>query len=116
MLVSEELALNVISYKLYDTNHGSDHEVREIILNISVPEQVVKERLLFRNALWNKIYNTITTKLATIPARGNIQEQTDQLIIVVLNIVNTLISRVKHTPYVKRWWISDLTRLYKEYT
>ena len=77
MLVSEELVSNVISCKLYDTNHGSDHEAIEMTLDISVLEQVVKERLLFRNTLWNKICNTITTKLTTIPARGNIQEQTD---------------------------------------
>ena len=116
VLVSEELASNTVKCKIHDTNHGSDHEAIEMMFGITVPEQACEERLLFRNAPWKKICDVITAKLAMIPVRSDVQEQTNQLMSVVSETVHMLTPRAKPTPYAKRWWTSDLTRLRKEYT
>ena len=54
--------------------------------------------------------------LATSSTGGDIQEQTDLLTLVVSEAVHTLTPKAKPSPYTKKWWTSDLTRLRKEYT
>ena len=58
----------------------------------------------------------ISVKLAASSVRGDVQEQTDQLTLIVSETVHTLTPKAKPSPYAKRWWTSDLTRLHKEYT
>ena len=103
VLVSEELASNVIKCMLHNTNHGSDHEAIETTFDIAVPEQVSEERLLFKNALWNKIHDMISARLVTSSTGGNIQEQTDLLTLVVSEAVHTLTPKAKPSPYAKKW-------------
>ena len=101
---------------LHNTNHGSDHEAIETTFDVAVPEQVSEERLLFKNALWNKIRDMISARLVTSSTEGDIQKQTDLLTLVVSEAVHTLTPKAKPSPYAKKWWTSDLTWLRKEYT
>ena len=103
VLVSEELASNVIKCMLHNTNHGSDHEAIETTFDIAVPEQVSEERLLFKNAPWNKIRDMISARLATSSTGGDIQEQTDLLTLIVSEAVHTLTLKAKPSSYAKKW-------------
>ena len=109
VLVSEELASNVIKCMLHNTNHGSDHEAIETTFDVAVPEQVSEERLLFKNAPWNKIRDVISARLATSSTGGDIQKQTDLPTLVVSEAIHTLTPKAKPPPYAKKWWTSDLT-------
>jgi hypothetical protein len=69
-----------------------------------------------QNALWNAIRERITHALQDRPACGDVQRQTDRLMRVVLDAVSSLTPEAKPTPYAKRWWIRDLTKLRQVYT
>ena len=101
---------------LHNTNHGSDHEAFKTTFDVTVPELIIKERLLFKNAPWKKTCELISSRPATSPTGSDVQEQTDQLTSVVSEAVHTLTPKAKPSPYTKKWWTSDLTRLRKEYT
>ena len=58
----------------------------------------------------------ISAKLVASSTKNDIQEQTDQLMLTVSETVHMFIPKAKPSPYAKRWWTSDLTRLHKEYT
>ena len=62
---------------VYRTEHGSDYRAIEIIFNIAVPERTLKQRILFKNALWNEIRNRIATALRIILVGGRVQQQID---------------------------------------
>ena len=87
---------------LHNTNHGSDHEAIETTFDVAVPEQVSEERLLFKNAPWNKIRDMISARLATSSTGGDIQEQTDLLTLVASEAVHTLTPKAKPSPYAKK--------------
>ena len=93
VLVSEELALNVIKCMLHNINHGSDYEAIKTTFDVAVPEQVSEKRLLFKNASWNKIRDMISARLVTSSTKGDIQEQTDLLTVESIDIETTNYSK-----------------------
>jgi endonuclease/exonuclease/phosphatase family metal-dependent hydrolase len=50
MLMSQELASDVLKCKIHDTEHGSDHRAIETSFDVNFPEHTTQPRLLFRNA------------------------------------------------------------------
>ncbi|KAI7722998.1 hypothetical protein KC353_g1 [Hortaea werneckii] len=50
------------------------------------------------------------------PACADVQRQADRLMHVVLDAVSTLTPKAKPSPYAKRWWTRDLTKLRRVYT
>ncbi|KAH7461722.1 hypothetical protein FOMA001_g18803 [Fusarium oxysporum f. sp. matthiolae] len=55
-------------------------------------------------------------KLSLFPWDVDVQTQTDRLMDVVLDTINSLAPRAKPSPYAKRWWTTDLTKLRRAYT
>lgn len=55
-------------------------------------------------------------KLTLLPWDGDVQAQTDRLMEVVLDAIHELVPRAKPSPYAKRWWTADLTKLRRTYT
>lgn len=72
----------------------------------------VQPRLLFKNTLWKEICGRIAARLQLTAGDvlyATVQEQTDQLMNMVLSVIHELTSVAKPSPYAKRWWTSDLT-------
>ena len=116
-LASEALAEDMITCQIHKTEHGSDHRAIETAFQIQAPEARSSEpRLLFKNAPWNKIQARIAHTLGAMPTGGSVQHQTDQLMKAVLEAVYALTPKAKPSPYAKRWWTADLTKLRKTYT
>jgi hypothetical protein len=116
MLASQELASDVLKCKIHDTEHGSDHRAIETSFDVEVPDHATQPRLLFKNASWNAIREHIAHALQDRPSCGDVQRQTDHLMQVVLEAVNTLTPKAKPSLYAKRWWTQDLTKLRQVYT
>jgi hypothetical protein len=47
---------------------------------------------------------------------SGVQRQTDQLMAVVFEAIFVLTPEAKPSPYAKRWWAKDLTKLRRVYT
>jgi hypothetical protein len=111
MLASQELASDVLKCKIHDTEHRSDHRAIETSFDVEVLDHATQPRLLFKNALWKAIRERIALVLRDRPLDSDVQKQTNRLMQVVLEAVNTLILKAKASPYAKRWWTQDLTKL-----
>ena len=73
----DELAASMIHCRILKTEHGSDHKAIETAFAIDLPEQVVEQRLLFKNALWKSIRDRIELALQRLPILEGVQRQTD---------------------------------------
>jgi hypothetical protein len=62
-----------------------------------------------------EVKERVRTKLQALPCGGIVQAQTDRPMSVVLDAINDLVPRAKPSPYAKRWWTTDLTRLRRIY-
>jgi hypothetical protein len=58
----------------------------------------------------------VASNLENIPWDGSVQQQTDRLMVAVTEAVYGLTPKAKPSPYAKRWWTTDLTRLRRTYT
>jgi hypothetical protein len=103
MLASQELASSVLKCKIHDTEHGSDHRAIETSFDVDVPEHTIQPRLLFKNAPWKAIREHNAHALHNRPTCCDVQRQTDHLMQVVLEAVNTLTPKAKPSPHAKRW-------------
>ncbi|KJZ69210.1 hypothetical protein HIM_11410 [Hirsutella minnesotensis 3608] len=73
-------------------------------------------KALFKNAPWSLIKARVKDDLRPLPWAVDVQTQTDQLTRVVLEAVHELTPRARPSPYAKRWWTKNLTRLRRVYT
>ncbi|KAF6527575.1 hypothetical protein HZS61_007877 [Fusarium oxysporum f. sp. conglutinans] len=115
-LASAELADEMVHCGIYPTEHGSDHRAIQAEFDLAMPERTAEPRLLFKNAPWNAIRERVKEKLSPLPWDGDVQTQTDRLMDVVLDAIHDLVPRAKPSPYAKRWWTTDLTKLRRTYT
>jgi hypothetical protein len=116
MLASQGLASSVLKCKIHETKHESDHHAIETLFDVEVPEHAVQTRLLFRNAPWTAIRERIAHALQGPPPDADVQRQTDCLVRVVLDAVTLLTHKARPSPYAKRWWTQDITKLGQVYT
>ncbi|KAF6515846.1 hypothetical protein HZS61_004587 [Fusarium oxysporum f. sp. conglutinans] len=115
-LASAELADEMVHCGIHPTEHGSDHRAIQTEFDLTTPERTADSRLLFKNAPWNAIRERVKDKLTPLPWDDDVQTQTDRLMEVVLNAIHQLVPRTKPSPYAKRWWTADLTKLRRTYT
>jgi hypothetical protein len=115
-LASAELADEVVHCGIHPTEHGSDHRAIQTEFDLTTPERTADSRLLFKNAPWNAIRERVKDKLTPLPWDDDVQTQTDRLMEVVLDAIHELVPRAKPSPYAKRWWTADLTKLRRTYT
>ena len=116
IFASDELATTLIQCRVYGIEHGLDYRAIETTFNITPPERIVEQRLLFKNAPWKAIQERITRALQNTPIGLGTQEQTDQLMTTVLEAVQALTPKAKPSPYAKQWWTTNLTNLQRAYT
>ena len=116
VLASAELADQLLKCAIHPCDHGSDHRAIETAFDITIEDRPSETRFLFKNAPWADIRDRVTATLTRTPWGGTIQEQTDRLIAAVTDAVFDLTPKAKPSPYAKRWWTTDLTRLRQAYT
>ena len=116
MLASTELADQLLRCTIHHCDHGSDHRAIETAFDIEVEDQPRKTRFLFKNAPWSEIRTRVESNLHRTPWGGSVQQQTDRLMAAVTEAVYSLTPKAKPSPYAKRWWTTDLTRLRQTYT
>jgi hypothetical protein len=117
VLVTEELAEERIKCAIHPTEYGSDHRPIQTVFDIDVPCREAEPRFLFKNAPWNAIRDRISRELELVCWRAwDLQGQTDRFMRIVVAAIQELTPRVRPSPYGKRWWTMDLTRLRQIYT
>jgi len=102
-LATSGLAAAMTRCEVYETEHGSDHRAITTTFDMALPPRPRKERLLFKNAPWNKIREVLAHRLGDLPLDTSVQEQADELTDTVRNTVWELTPRAKQSPYAKRW-------------
>jgi ribonuclease HI len=116
VLASAELADQVLRCTIHPCDHGSDHRAIETAFDIAIEDRPSETRFLFKNAPWSEIRARVAATLRNNPWGGNVQEQTDRLMAAVTEAVYNLTPKAKPSPYAKRWWTKNLTRLRQSYT
>ncbi|EAQ85571.1 predicted protein [Chaetomium globosum CBS 148.51] len=116
VLASAELADQLLRCTIHPCDHGSDHRAIETAFDTTVEDRPSETRFLFKNAPWAEIRTRVAANLERIPWDGNVQQQTDRLMAAATEAVYGLTPKAKPSPYAKRWWTTDLTRLRQTYT
>ncbi|KAJ6436497.1 hypothetical protein O9K51_10979 [Purpureocillium lavendulum] len=115
ILVTSELADEMITCVPHSTDHGSDHRAIHTTFDVTLPERITTPRLMFKNAPWNSIRARVEDGLRELSWTVDVQAQTDQFMRVVLEAIDHFTPRAEPTPYAKRWWTRDLTQLRQSY-
>ena len=116
IFASYELSTRLVKCGIHEVEHGSDHRAIETTFDIAPPEQIVEQRLLYKNAPWRAIQERIAKGLENTPIGAGTQQQANQLMAVVVEAVQALTPKARPSPYAKRWWTTDLTSLQRKYT
>jgi hypothetical protein len=117
IFVTERLAEEYQHCRVHRTEHGSDHRAIDTLYNIEAQRrEQIEPRLLFKNAPWTEISDRVANELQGSPRPQDTQAQTDRLLNIVATAVKALTPTARPSPYAKRWWTQDLTRLRREYT
>lgn len=102
--------------KIYECNHGSDHEAIHTRFSASLLPLQPTPRLLFKNAPWAKICEHISLNTFKISASPDeIDSYTHQIMSVVTEAIDQHVLKAKTFSYSKRWWTEDLSVLRKNY-
>jgi hypothetical protein len=83
---------------------------------MDIEEQEMQERILFKNAPWDKIREVVTQEKEEGFSTQDVDGMVGQLTSWVNKALETHCPRAKPSPYMKRWWNEDLTALRKSYT
>lgn len=113
-LASPDIAETLVTCRIYEVEHGSDHRAITSQFDIEIPQIEQPPRYQWKSAPWGRIRDHIASQLE--PPQGSIQDQTNHLMEVVETAVLTLTPRAKPSPYARRWWTSSLTDRRKTYT
>jgi hypothetical protein len=116
VLASEDLVGALVKCTIHETDHGSDHQAVETWLDVAMPRSRAEPRLLFKNAPWKEMNEKVASRLRLMAAGGSVQQQTDRLMVTVLETVHELTPKAKPSAYAKRWWTADLTQLRRIHT
>ena len=65
IFATQLLTNSMIWCKIHGTNHGSNYYVIKSSFDLSLPERVQTERLLFKEALWSRVREKITELLTS---------------------------------------------------
>ena len=116
ILTTPGLASELAKCSLWEHEYGSDHRAIRTSFCIDVGRQDTQERLLFKNAPWDKIREAVERqKEAGFPAE-NVEEMMSRIVTWANCALEAHCPRAKPSPYMKRWWNEDLTALRKSYT
>jgi hypothetical protein len=119
---SEEIVQHLEYCRIHSTDYGSDH--RPIALSYLggiLPKAKQRRKRLYKDANWTEIRSSISSQLGDGRFMKKITstivfEQAAECFNEVINaILEEHVPRAKESPYVKRWWLKDLTLLRQDY-
>ena len=119
IFTSGSLAEDRLSCKTHGTEHGSDHVAISTVFALDLPELCHRPRKVFKSADWRRIRDVMSKAIGTPPAcigDEEIKEQSTRLSDIVHNILDHHVPTSQPSPYAKRWWTLDLTKLRQDYT
>ena len=103
----------------YETEHGSDHVAISTTFAIDFPQHAPRPRKVFRSADWTRIRAVMAQEVGNPPDRvgdDEVEEQSIRLSQLVQRVLDQHVPISRPSPYVRRWWSLDLTRLRQDYT
>ena len=108
----KQLVDNLKSCMVYPKDHGSDHKLLldNFVIETASPTKV--PRLIFKEAPWTKICKYLQEQLhkaSAAPKDSNFFSY--QIVNLFTDAIQKYIPVANPSPYTKRWWIKDLSRL-----
>jgi len=116
MLATTGLAEDLVKCSLWEHEYGSDHRAIATRFSMNVVREERQERLLLKNAPWDKIRAAVEQEKEEGFPDGDVDEMADRLTSWVDKALEARCPRARPSPYMKRWWNEDLTTLRKSYT
>jgi Reverse transcriptase (RNA-dependent DNA polymerase)/Endonuclease-reverse transcriptase len=119
MLVTPELMSEVQYCNIDETQHGSDHNAIRTEITIDWESPITTQRKLWKKARWSLIRREVENSLQATPepqVHNDIDQYCDFIMDMVLPAVEKHVPVANPSPYTKRWWDEDLTRLRADYT
>jgi hypothetical protein len=119
MLTTPELANEVKRCTTEGNEHGSDHQFIRTAFSTTTDIRTHMPKRLWKKAEWTKIKEDLEQILKIRPQPEN-PEDVDNYWSYLQDIIDLPIRRhvpvAKPSPYAKRWWTEELTRLRRNYT
>jgi len=115
-LSTSRLAEERIRCMIWPNHYGSDHSHIHTTYSIKRPEPAKTNRLLFKEADWDKIRAHISALKRSNLCPTNLDMAAQWLQDTVSNTLVEYCPRSKPSPYAKRWWNGDLTSMRRSYT
>jgi len=115
-LSTSRLAEERIRCMTWPNHYGSDHSHIHITYSIKGPEPAKANRLLFKEADWDKIRAHISALKRGNPCPTDLDMAAQWLQDTVSNTLMEYCPRSKPSPYAKRWWNGELTSMRRSYT
>jgi hypothetical protein len=110
-------------YRIHNIDYGSDHRLITLRARLQPKWQTPKrKRRLYKDADWERIRAAIETNLDEIDierpiwVRGILDHKAKIFIDTINRVLEESVPRAKESPYAKRWWTRDLSKLRMEYT
>jgi hypothetical protein len=124
VILGTDNILDSLEYcRIHDTDYGSDH--RPIALRVRLRpawEAPKRKRRLYKNADWDRIREAVKASLKDVDmenpiwARSILDQEAKTFIDKINNVLEESVPRANESPYAKRWWTPDLTRLRTEFS
>lgn len=115
-LATPQLASDYTHCSIWGNEYGSDHRAIHTCFRIERDEHEDQEKLTLKNAPWGRIRDTVLQQ----KEEGFPATDVDKMVECLTKWVGTALQahcpRTRPSPYMKRWWNEDLTRLRKTYT
>jgi hypothetical protein len=116
MMATPGLTSELAKCSVWEHEYGSDHRAIQTSFWMDVDKQESQERLLFKNAPWDKIREAVAQEKEEGFLTEDVDMMAEQLTGWVNKAVEAHCPRARPSPYMKRWWNEDLTALRKSYT
>jgi hypothetical protein len=116
MLATSGLVSDPAKCSIWEHEYGSDHRAIRTSFWMNTDTQGNQERLLFKNAPWDKIREAVQRQKEAGFGTDDVDQIVSRLTTWVNDALEAHCPRAKPSPYMKRWWNEDLTALRKSYT
>ena len=116
ILTIPKLANELAKCSVWEHEYRSDHRAIRTCIRMDIEKQEMQERLLLRNAPWDKIREAVRQEKEEGFLTQDVDEMVGQMTLWVNKALQLYCPRAKPSTYMKRWWNEDLTVLRKSYT
>ncbi|KAK7178484.1 zinc knuckle, partial [Paraphaeosphaeria sporulosa] len=119
ILATPELANEVCSCSIDETEHGSDHSAIRTKMVVEWQSPDTKPRKLWRKTRWSDVRRMVEAAMHARPEPqdyGSVNAYCEYIMELVTPAVEKHVPVAKPSPYAKRWWNEDLTKLRADYT